>query len=316
MNFTRRTVLGAATTGAVGVALGGAGAALPAAAAGPRPRFPGHVPGKTYVGITGGGFDAAKDLDAPVGMRRTYYRWGDIDREMKQIAKDHAARRLPWVSFKPPGTAKATWSEIAAGEHDAAIRKRARAYAKIRKPVIVTFHHEPHNDGGKPHEFKRAWIRIHDVLRDTRDLDHIVFAPIIGEWVFNPYNRQVGPRSFLSEGVLKRTPLVGIDLYQNDSGKGYQVRLGRILKWLNRTGHPNKMVGLGETAATDDFGTPDGATWWKEQWAYARQQDRLFALNYWNGGVLKADWRLTESQSKWNAFNKTVTDKRTTRLKR
>lgn len=272
------------------------------------------MPGKVYVGLTGGGFDAASRLDAPVGMRRTYYKWNDVDREVKQIARDHAAKRMPWISFKPPGSATATWPAIASGEHDADIRARARAYAKIKKPVVVTFHHEPHNDGGSPREYKRAWIRIHDVLRDSGDLDHIVFAPIIGEWVFNPYNKAAEPRHFLGKGVLRRTPLVGIDLYQNDSGQGYDVRLGRILKWLARKGHPNKMVGLGETAATDDFGTPNGAKWWNDQWAYARECSRLFGLNYWNN-TLHNDWQLTESTSKFAAFNASVVDPVATRLK-
>ena len=46
---------------------------------------------------------------------------------------------------------------MASGKYDADIRARARRYAELSKPVIVTFNHEPHNDNtGTPGEFAAA----------------------------------------------------------------------------------------------------------------------------------------------------------------
>jgi hypothetical protein len=316
MSYSRRSVLGAAAAGAAGAVVGPPllGAAPATAQAAARVRFPGHVPGRVYVGLTGGGFDIASSLDAPVGMRRTYYKWGDLDREMRQIAQDHAARRMPWISFKPPGRAATAWPEIAQGRHDQDIRRRARKYARLSKPVVVTFNHEPHNDNGNPDAFKRAWVRIHDVMKDETGLKNVISAPIVGEWVFNPYNRHDRPRNYLGKRVLRRCDLVGVDLYQNASGDGYDVRLRRVLRWLSRHGHPNMMVGLGESGATDDFGTPSGSRWWRDCWDYARQCDRLFGVNYWNNN-LKHHWSLSQSSAKKAAFNRSVTDSVATRLK-
>ena len=316
----RRSVLQVSAAGAavatVAPALSGV-VTTAAGAAAPKPKFPGHVPGKIYLGLTGGGFGIAPELSAPVGLRRTYYEWNDVSREIRNITTDHRNKRLPWISFKPPGGGSKGWKPVGDGDFDADIRARARAYAKLNAPVIVTFNHEPHNDGGDPRQFRRAFKRIHDVMEDETGLKHVLHVPIIGEWVFNPYNKQHSPKNFADPGVLRRCAFFGADLYQNDTGERYNVRLRRITRWLDRQGFPNKMVGLGESAATDDFGAPNGATWWRESWAWATESKRVAAIGYFNSdrnNTLGENWLLRQSRSKFDAYDASVRSAHTTRL--
>ena len=114
------------------------------------------MPNKLYLGVSGIGFEVTAKTGA-VGMRRSFYKWNGIDGEIKAIKSDHAANRMPWVSFKPPGSSNTSWKQIGDGVYDAEIRARAQRYAALSRPVIVTFNHEPQTDSGSPAEYARAW---------------------------------------------------------------------------------------------------------------------------------------------------------------
>ncbi len=275
-------------------------------------KFPGHKPGRIFLGVTAAGSinDSIRNT-GPVGLARTYYRWGDGSREDRNIKADHAANRMPWVSFKPASTAKGGWAAIASGRYDADIRARARRYARHSKPIIVTFNHEPHNDKtGSPADFARAWVRIHDVMKAETGLKNVISVPILGEWEFSPINRHGDPGAFLPNSILSRCHFVGTDLYQNKTGQGYSVRLAGILKWLDGRGHSDLMVGIGETGATNDFGKPNGATWWTDSWNWAASHsNRVCAIAYFNSSrnnTLKKTWPLNESSAKLAAFKRSL----------
>lgn len=304
-------------TAGVGSALGLAGAAP---AQGAAAQFPGHKPGKIYLGLSNGGQSLAYTLERTgrVGLRRTYYAWDNVNGELRNIKADHAADRLPWISFKPASKASGGWAAIARGSHDAALRARARAYAQLSQPVVVTFNHEPHNDDtGTPADFARAWCRIHDVMKDETGLRNVVSTPIIGEWVYNPTNRRQDPEQFITGEVLQRCHMLGVDLYQNESGEGYSVRLRRITEWLDKKGYPNKPVGLGETACSMDFSRPNGVEWWNSSWKWAAASQRVAAISYYNSSrhnTLNKDWILWETSAKLQAYKASLASTVATRL--
>ncbi len=314
MNLTRRSVLKFAAVGAVGaVGLKTATLGGPVAAArGSAARFPGHKPGRIYLGVTAAGnLQDTLRRTGPVGLARTYYKWGDGRREDKNIRADHAAKRMPWISFKPPSTAPGGWAAVASGRYDADIRARARRYAAHSGPIIVTFNHEPHNDRtGTAADFARAWVRIHDVMKQETGLKNVVSVPILGDWEFNPVNKKADPGSYLPSAVLSRCHFLGVDMYQNRSGQGYDVRAGRILKWLDARGHSTMMVGLGETGCTNDYGNPTGAQWWNDSWNWAsRNSNRIAAIAYFNSQHNNNSgntWLLQESATKLAAFKKSL----------
>lgn len=320
VSMDRRQLLKAAGLTLVGAAtssLGLAGA-IPASAA--TAQFPGHKPGKIYLGLSNGGQSLSTTLErtGPVGLRRTYYDWSGLSGELRNIRSDHAANRMPWVSFKPASTRSGGWAALASGQHDGALRERARAYAGLSRPVMVTFNHEPHNDStGSPADFARAWCRVHDVMKNETGLKNIVSTPIIGDWVFNPVNKEQGPEDFLTGAVLDRCHMLGVDLYQNPSGQGCAERLGRVLDWLDARGHSTMPVGLGETGCSMGFKNPDGVEWWNSSWKWSVNSERVAAISYFNSARNNNSgrtWLLWESSAKLQAFKASLSSAAATRL--
>ncbi len=266
-------------------------------------RWPGHRPGRVYLGQSTPDFAAATQLFGAIGLRRTYYEWSTRGEDIT-IGGDHLANRLPWVSFKPPGGAS-SWRAVAGGRYDADIAARARRYAGYRKPVISTFHHEPTNDSDDGVAFAAAWIRIHDVMKREAGLDNVAFVPIIGDWDFNPRNRHGHPEDYLPDGVLERMPFLGTDCYQNVSGEHFDVRLRRILGWLSNRGVTEPMLGVGETGCClAESQRPE--EWFNASWRWVEQNPhRVGAVSYFNSSRNIRDghvWALSETPAKMEAY--------------
>ncbi len=278
--------------------------------------WPGHQPGRIYLGWSDGG-DLAGTLatTGPVALRRSYFKWTNPQAEDERISEDHRAGRLPWISFKPPDHSDA-WAAIADGAYDSDIRARARRYSALTAPVIVTFHHEPHNDGrfGRPRDFAAAWVRIHDLLAADDGLRQCAYAPVLGEYSFtSSYSRGRNQEAedFLPPEVLDRMAFLGVDLYQNSGGEGFKERLGAIIEWLDDGGHADKQVGIGETGASDIYRPPTAAEWWSQSWAWSVENvDRVGAIAYWNSSRNEdsANLLLTETPEKLAAFKASLVD--------
>lgn len=299
-----------------------AGAALSTAPVGTASaataQWPGHKPGRIYLGFSTEKFSETLRRTGPVGLYRTYYRWSWSEGERRRIQNDYANNRISWVSFKPPGQGRSVWRAIASGRYDADIRRRARGYASLSGPVIVTFNHEPQNDDPNyGADFSRAWCRIHDVMKNETNLKNVASVPIIGEWTFNPINRRMDPKDWVTRDMLNRCDFLGIDLYQNRSGDGYDERLGRVLNHMSKLGHSQKMVGLGETGARNGWSV-SGATWWREQWNWAaRNTDKIGAISYFNSlrnNSLGGNWRLWETDAKLAEYRRGLNSSRSTTL--
>lgn len=321
MNFDRRTLLKAASVAALAAPLAGSAAASarPPGLHPPLPTsrrvasWPGHKAGQVYLGAHTHADDLARTIEdvGPIGVRRTFYQWDLANRELQTIAADHAANRLPWVSFKPPGGSWRSWEAIGNGHYDEDIRARARAYAEFSQPIIVTFHHEPTDDAPEQGaEFSRAWCRIHDVMEDETSLRNVVSVPITTDWIFDDWNKKDNPREWATPEVLDRCHFFGIDTYQQPSQRGYVDRVGFLLDYLDAHGHSDKMVGIGETGATDDLAGKTGAQWWREQWSWVEQNvDRVGVVSYYNyvhPRNSKYNWSLWQSRAKLNAFQEAI----------
>lgn len=264
------------------------------------PRWAGHQPGKILLGLSSADIADSVAATGPIGLRRTYYNWNDPG-EDKAIKADHASGRMPWVSFKPPGGSTAGWAALASGAYDADIKAMAQRYAGYKHPVISTFHHEPTNDGGNPADWAAAYVRLYDVIEAETGHANLAFVPIIGDWEFNPRNRDGQPDAFLTAPVLERLPFLGIDLYQNSSNDGFDKRLARIIDWLDYRGVVDPMVGIGETGCclVED---PQPHRWLKSNWDWAVANiDKIGAMSYFDSTRNSKDghiWRLDETPEK------------------
>jgi hypothetical protein len=278
-------------------------------------RWPGHKAGQIMLGLSSADFSGSISRTGPVGLHRTYYNWGDAA-EDKTIKADHASRRLPWVSFKPPaGTA--SWSAIAEGAYDADIKARAQRYAGYAKPVISTFHHEPTNDAGDPAAWAAAYVRIWDVMNAETSLKNVAFAPIIGDWEFNPHNKDGQPEAYVTAAVRERLPFLGVDLYQNSSNDGFSERLTRIIDWLEYRGVDDPMVGIGETGCclSED---PSPESWLQRNWNWATAHtDKIGAISYFDStrnSKNAHDWRLDETPGKLATYKGALAAKHAAKL--
>ncbi|MDQ3326857.1 MAG: hypothetical protein M3529_14415, partial [Actinomycetota bacterium] len=187
---------------------------------------------------------------------------------------------------------------------------RAEFYRKFGKPVIVTFHHEPGNDEGPAGsgmtaaDYARAAARIGRILAGVPT---IAYAPIMGDWEFNPRNTAGHPRDYLTDELLDASDFLGIDCYQNRGGESFAPRLGRVLDALDQWGHPDMMVGVGETGATFAPGWPKSPLTWMQEcidWC-AANTNRIGVVSYFDSlrnSKTDVRWPLSEDTRKRDRF--------------
>lgn len=139
--------------------------------AGPQPsggqRFPGDpLPlknsGGLYLGMSLGSglsitsFDAAKPVAA---YHQYWHNISDLSTPSgpmcKAVQADHAAGRLPLVSWHIPAT---NWAGGAAGAYDSLIDAWISWCESQPKPIFWIVNHEPENDGGTASDYC-AWMR-------------------------------------------------------------------------------------------------------------------------------------------------------------
>jgi hypothetical protein len=243
------------------------------------------------------------------GVHRTYDDWGNWAGMARSIQADHNADMLPWVSVKPPSGGPSGWQRVASGSVDSQIRELATMLkANDDKPVLLTFHHEPSNDGSESQgsQWAAAYARLHDVLKAEGALRNVADPPILGDWLFNPQNKSQDPANWATEAVLSRAPFMGIDMYQNRSGKTMADRIPVVLDYLRSKGYPRMMVGIGETGATDRYSGTTAAKWLEESLSWvAANTDKVGVISYFNSTANSKShvyWPLDESAAKMAEF--------------
>jgi hypothetical protein len=285
--------------------------------------WPGQIPGRFYLGMSCAEQCATrgKAVGADYGVHRTFKQWGNWSGVEKEIAADHDAGRLPWVSVKPPGAGPDGWRKVSSGAADAEIRSLAAVLkANDDDPTLLTFHHEPSNDGAESDGklWAAAYAHFHDVLKAAGALKNVADPPILGDWLFNPTNKQQDPANWATDAVLSRAPFMGIDLYQNSSGKTMGERIPIIRDYLADHGYPKMMVGIGETGSTDKFTNTTAAKWLDTSLAWvAANTDKVGVVSYFNStnnsktGVY---WPLDESAAKMAAYRSWLNNNKIAKL--
>lgn len=247
------------------------------------PLFPGHQPGRQYVGANN------NNLLGGIALKRDYFQWGQDSYEDSEINDSHNNNRFPWVSFKPPGGGAGGWNPVASGDYDSDIRAKARRYASYSKPVLTTFHHEPVGDGPYS-EWVPAFLHILDVMLDeTGDLGLTTYCPIINGYFFADwYNENTdsrgSPWDWITDEVAERCPLIGWDVYRQTD---------ELQDWLvaNRANTKIQSIAVAEygrgPAAGGDGGTPwpNQTQQWQDQLdMYYDNRDLIVGTAFFNSG--------------------------------
>jgi len=253
-------------------------------------------------------------LAVDYGIHRQFKQWGNWTSWSKLIQADHNAGRLPWVSFKAAQSGAAGWRAIADGRQDDDLRELAAMLkANDDEPIWLTFHHEPNNDGTNAEGklWAAANVRIYDVLQDEGALKNVAVVPIVSDWLFSPRNGADDPANWITDDLLDRIPLMGIDLYQNASGETYADRVPDVLAWLKAHGRGDLMVAIGETGATEGFDM-GGVKWLNESLGWAADNpDKIAGVSYFNSTANSKSyvyWPLDESRAKMAAFRSWLHD--------
>jgi len=243
------------------------------------------------------------------GVHRSYQQWGNWNGVAKDIQADHKLGMLPWISIKPPSSGPSGWQRVSSGAVDSEIKALATTLkANDDDPVLITFHHEPSNDGTEAQgaQWAAAYARFHDVLKAEGALRNVADPPILGDWLFNPTNKKQDPANWATSVVLSRAPFMGIDLYQNKTNRTMADRIPIVLDYLKSKGYPKMMVGIGETGATDRFSGTTAAKWINASLSWvAANTDKVGVISYFNSSENSKShvyWPLDESAAKAQAF--------------
>lgn len=225
-------------------------------------RWPGHIPGRFYFGMTrlvpaqrfGTHCTDASHCVESYGVHRFSVPWESWDLALETISEDHALRRLPWVSVRPPLPGLAGWREISSGHGDESIyRLGQRLGREVGLPAIVTFDMDPSDaasDASGP-VWADAYCRFQDIVVASTDRRLVAEAPIICDWLFNPSNHRQSPDRWLTDAVLERSSILGANVYVNSSGETFERRIPRILDWLADRGFENLMIGVAGSGHTE-----------------------------------------------------------------
>ncbi len=150
-----KTVFGPTATATVTKTVVGSPTSIPTMSGSTTTATPSATPTSTptlnsqapYVGasIQNNGDPSAMEASAgrTLGLRRTYWNYSNIASSIRSATADANAGRIPWLSYKLPGS----WADAAAGKADAQTKELAKQLATVPGEVWVAIHHEPEGDG-------------------------------------------------------------------------------------------------------------------------------------------------------------------------
>lgn len=275
-----------------------------------RPKFPGHRPGRIYLGMSCGEACPQKEsqLGMSVGLKRWFKKWGNWRGVATAAKEDRRRHRRSWISIEGPrGGSPTGWRDVGRGHYDGEIRQLARVLKRDRAPIFLSFDHEMSNKApdSQGRWWARGFSRFHDVLKRAHALKHVSLAPIEASWLFSKFNGQ-DPGKWLTPSVLRRSSFLAVDVYQNWKGESFGQRIHQVDRWLNRHGRPGMMIGVGEAGATNGLGHQSAASWLNRslRWA-AHNRNTVAAISYFNSTAFSAPsvyWPLDESASKMSAY--------------
>jgi hypothetical protein len=238
------------------------------------------------------GWEAA--MGTHLGLHRTYYDGGGIEKAVRTAAADLAVGRLPWMSFKLPRS----WPAMADGQGDAWVTTLATRLSQLHGPVWVAFHHEPEGDGDIT-----AWTRMQAHLAP---LVHALAPNVAYTIILTGYHQFYGANQYHLDSLWPKNTaidVVGVDVYNKygvtRDGKRSTTptdMIGKYFAPLSTWAKAHGVAwGLGETGFSNEAAAID-PTWVTRTYAQMQQYGGV-AFAYFNTNLHSvADWQLTTTQ--------------------
>jgi hypothetical protein len=209
-------------------------------------------------GTTNEAFTSVEAVVGPMGVRRCYSFGGTIPTSMASSpSAPDIGLRTSWLSISNVNPAN-----ITNGSNDTKLAGFATSVGT--HPMMLTFNHEPENDGYTPSAFKAAFQHFYDVIKTANPL--IKVGTIFMDWCFDPtsgYN----PASF-DPGVGYRD-FFGVDTYNFYHFFNNQSQTTWVLptdaKWGNGVNRIQRFLDYntangGQPVAVGEFGSPNWNT--------------------------------------------------------
>ena len=211
--------------------------------------------------------------------------------------------RIPVINWSPESHGIITWGAIASGQVDRVINHQARALRRLRKPVMLAFHHEPENDVGRygtPADYKAAFRHI--VRRfHAEHARNVRFVCILEGYTYEGGNggvrRWYPGRKFVDWAAA--------DAYNWAPGRaGYSWRSFKsafqgFYSWGKRH---HKPLMAAEFGTQEKPGDPTGkAAWFNSARRTLRRWPRMKAVVYFNSDT-KWPWWIDTSRSSLRAY--------------
>ncbi len=306
MTISRRALLVSGTTAltlsplrtilptAVPTAIPTAGAAGVEAAAGIRPRFPGD-PGRgrvyygAFVQFPRNVERYERRLGHRLGARRSYFLPHQAEGLVRRARHDVAARRLPLVSTKVPGS----WRDVATGASDDWLHPMLDGLAAIDRPVFLTLHHEPENDVAGPGNLPGWFVEMqeHALAAAAARAPLVSIVPILMSWTFDPASGRTP-----GQWIAPSPALFGFDAYNwwSPRTNAPWTGFGTLLRRAERYAGGRPLV-VGEFGVRRDPRRPQrSARWLRNAYRQAVRND-VVAMTYFDQriGDPDGDFRLT-----------------------
>jgi len=278
------------------------------------PAYPGQpAPGTLYWGATSPNNDIETRHEGPSGhvlaLRRSYYQWSQRTTGMVNVARtDLAAGRLPWISVKTP-----TWSEMAAGAHDAEIDQMLNALGALPGPVWLTVFHEPENDPdvGTPAQHVAMNRRVRDRMT-ALGIHNVALGPCLMSFTFKKGSGR-NPADWWADGIYD---FFGVDHYSRSEQTTLTDDAWTDIRRFAAERGVNVAVGEWGQRGTDAAAGQKVHDWFEAGIASGTdgQGARVVGLSAFDSGLNSPDgsWELEGAQL--TAFHEVMADPRVAHL--
>lgn len=251
-------------------------------------------------------------LGQPITLVSRYYGWNQLPADATDQAwrdSDHLV--LMDLRARDFGTDRYTsWASIAAGDHDAYLRKVGRRLADYGAPVLFSFNQEPEQElergssvAGSAKDFAAAYRHVHDVVV-AAGAHNVRFV----WWVMGSMGHTAWyPDLYPGDGYVDWVSYDPYDFntcHRTDPETPAQSVLP-FLHWLERS-----KLGDGKPVMLSEFGSNGSARgdWYRGLGELVRKTTRIRGLISFDSSVAGCDTRVTSTDDNWSGFRSIATD--------